>query len=166
MNLSTNRLLIRKACLEDASFLLKLLNTPAFLKNIGDRNVRTLDDAKNYIISKYFEVYNTLGYGYYMLVTKDTNTIIGTAGLVNREGLDGIDVGFALLPDFKGKGYGYEATKAIMQYATTTYGIKTYLAITLPSNEPSQRLLEKLGLKFKKMIFIPNDPEELMLYST
>jgi RimJ/RimL family protein N-acetyltransferase len=100
------------------------------------------------------------------LVTKDTNTIIGTAGLVNREGLDGVDIGFALLPNYEGKGYGYEATKAIMQYATRTYGINTYLAITLPSNKPSQRLLEKLGLTFKKMIFIPNDPEELMLYST
>ena len=161
----TNRLLCRVTGIEDAPFILQLLNTEKWLLNIGDRNVHTEAEAKAYIENRMLPQLDRLGYGNYTMILKKEGVKIGTVGLYDREGLEGVDIGFALLPEFYSKGYAFEACTQLLALAKNTWKIKTVKAITLPSNKPSQRLLERLGLTFIKIIHLPNDSEALMLYS-
>jgi len=130
MILETERLIIRKMTLEDAPFLLKLLNEPSWIQFIGDRNVHTIKDAENYIQNKMIDNYKIFGFGFYVIINKENNKSIGTTGLIDREGMKNIEVGFALLQEFEGKGYAYEATKAILNYASEKLNINPIVAIT------------------------------------
>lgn len=124
----------------------------------------TIDDARAYIENKMLPQLKELGYGNYTVIRKADKTKIGTCGLYNREGLDGIDIGFAFLPKFHGQGYAYESAKILKDAAFSKFNIQKLRAITMKENKSSQKLLEKLGLAYTKNIKIPNDHEELMLY--
>lgn len=162
--LETQRLILKKFTDDDAELIFSLLNSPGWLKYIGNRNIKTPDDAKNYITEKLQPGYQKYGFGFYLAQIKDTNEKIGMCGLVKRESLDDIDIGFALLPEFEGNGYALEAASAVMDYAKETLKIKQIAAITLPYNTGSIKVLEKLGMSFVKNIRLPNDNDELMLY--
>lgn len=162
--ISTSRLELREICEDDAPFILELLNTPSWLKFIGDRNLHSIEDAKKYIINRLIPSYRIFGFGFYLTKLTENNTSIGICGIVKRDFLEHIDIGFAFLPQYEGKGYGYESASAVMEYAQKTLEITTIAGITNSNNKSSIALLEKLGLKFQKMILLPNETEEIMLF--
>jgi len=149
--LETKRLVLREFTLDDAPLILKLVNTPTWLKFIGDRNIHTIEDAKNYLISGPMDSYKKNGFGLSAVLLKD-NTLIGMCGLVKRDTLDDIDIGFALLPEYFGKGYAYEIAAATMHHAKSVLKIDRVVAITDVNNASSINLLEKIGLRFEKKI--------------
>ncbi len=161
----TKRLIILEFKVEDAPFFYQLLNTPKWIEYIGDRNINTIEDAKNYLLDKIIPAYSKQGFGFYKLVLKDNGVAIGTAGLVSRPRLDFPDIGFALLPEFESKGYGYESSIAILELAQSKFNLKKVLGITLEHNSNSIKLLEKLGLEFEKRIKPFEDDEELLLFA-
>ena len=163
--LETDRLSLLEITEKDAPFILELLNTPSWIKYIGDRSLKTEEDAKNYIINRLAPAYKKFGFGFYLTKLKDDNTSIGICGLVKRDALEYVDIGFAFLPQYEGKGYGYESASAIMKHAQTTLGLKIITGITDSNNERSIFLLKKLGLRFQKMIILPNEIEKIMLFS-
>ena len=160
----TERLVLQPTTEEDAGFILELLNSPKWLEYIGDRNVHTEEDAKQYIKNKISPQLEKLGFGNYTLIRKTDGVKIGSCGLYDREGLEGIDIGFALLPAFEGLGYGFESASKVLEIGKTEFNIDRFSAITTKNNLASQRLIEKLGLRYIKTIRIPNDEEELLLY--
>lgn len=162
--LETERLLLRQLETDDASFILELLNEPSFIQNIGDRNVRTLEDACAYIVNGPVKSYERNGFGLYLVALKDTNESIGMCGLIRREGLEDVDIGYALFPKFWSKGYAVEAALAVKEYARDVIGLKRIVAIVDPANDSSIRVLEKLGLKFEQMVRLSSDDIELKLF--
>lgn len=161
----TERLIIQPTTEIDAGFILELLNSPKWIKYIGDRNVHTIDEARAYIQNKMIPQLEKLGFSNYTVIRKSDNEKVGTCGLYNREGLEGIDIGFAFLPQYEKKGYAYESVRKIKEAAIEDFKITEIKAITLKENISSQKLLEKIGLRFKETIKLPNDEEELMLFS-
>ena len=161
----TERLVLKPTTEEDAEFIFELLNTPKWLKFIGDRNVRSTTDAAEYIKTRMLPQLERLGYGNYTVVRTSDNIKIGTCGLFDREGLEGIDIGFAFLPDYEGKGYGFESANKLKEVAFEEFGIKEINAITSKENINCQKLLGKLGLKLKGTTILPNEKEELLLYT-
>lgn len=162
--IQTERLRLCKLNLDDAPFMVTLLNTPSWLKFIGDRGVRNTEDAEKYLLNGTMKSYETHGFGFYLMELKTDKTPIGICGLVKRDFLEHADIGFALLPEFEGKGYGYEAASATLTYAKKTLGLKKIAAITVKENVNSIHLLEKLGLRFQKTVVYPDTQEELLLY--
>jgi len=162
--LETDRLFLLPTSEEDASFIMELVNTPKWLKYIGDRNIKSIEDARNYIREKMLPQEERLGFGNFTVVRKTDQQRLGTCGLYDREGLEGFDIGFAFLPEFEGRGYAFEAADELLKVALSKFALKEISAITTKENVASQKLLEKLGLIFIKMTTIPNDSEELMLY--
>ena len=161
----TNRLIISKFTLQDASFFLELANTPKWIKFIGDRNLKTTEDAEIYLKNGAIKSYKDFGFGFYKLQLKEDNLIpIGTCGLVKRKELEYIDFGFGLLPEYECKGFGYESSMAILKVAKEQFNISRITAITLPSNIDSIKLLQKLGLHYEKRIKPFEDDDELMLF--
>ncbi len=163
--IETERLRLREFDHSDSDLIFELLNSPGWLKYIGNRSIADIEDAANYIEAKLQKGYRDSGFGFYLVELKATGEKTGMCGIVKREGLDDIDLGFALLPKFENKGYAFESSMAVIQYAKNVLNIKKLAAITLPSNIASIRVLEKIGMKFEKRIYIPGDPEELLLYS-
>jgi len=162
----TNRLLISKITLNDAPFFLELTNTPNWLKYIGDRNLKTVKDAKDYLKKGTLKSYKDHGFGFYKLVLKDMdNTLIGICGLIKREQLDEVDIGFALLPEHENKGFGYEASVAVLRLAKEQFSLKKLVAITLSTNKNSINLLEKLGFTYEKKVNPFEDGKELLLFA-
>lgn len=164
LSFETPRLLLEPLTTDDAPHLLALMNTPKWIKNIGDRKVYTVEAAANYITQKINPQFERLGFGNYKVVRKSDGEFLGNCGLYDREGLEGVDIGFAFLPAYEKKGYAFEAAQKIRDEGFNRFGITTISAITIPSNLASQKLLEKLGLTFVKMIQLPGDEEELMYY--
>ena len=162
--LETDRLRLCKLTVEDAPFILKLLNEPSWLQFIGDRGVRTLEDARNYIVNGPMESYARLGFGLYLTRLKKDGTPIGICGLIKRPSLDDVDIGFALLPQHTGQGYGFEAATAVTAHAHNNLGIKRIVAITSLGNGRSINLLKKLGLRFDKIIKLTVDGPESRLF--
>ena len=160
----TERLIIRPTREDDAEFILALLNTPKWIKYIGDRNVKTVESAKEHINEKMIPQLKRLGYSNYTLIRKEDNQKIGSCGLYDREGLQGIDIGFSFLPAYEKKGYAFEASNRILKAAFDEFKIETISAITSKNNISSQKLLEKLGLKANGTTKLPNDDEELLVY--
>ncbi|MFD2513460.1 GNAT family N-acetyltransferase [Pontibacter locisalis] len=160
----TERLIIRPTAYEDASFIYELLNTPKWLQFIGDRKVNSLKDAEAYIKNRMMPQLERLGYSNYTIIRKSDGVKLGTCGLYDRVGLDGIDIGFAFLPQYEKNGYAFEAANKIKEAAFSCFNIDQICAITTKENTASQKLLEKLGLKYITMVKIPNDEEELLLY--
>jgi RimJ/RimL family protein N-acetyltransferase len=163
--LETERLFLRQFSVEDADFILELLNEPSFIQNIGDRGVRTLEDARAYLLNGPIASYTQNGFGLYLVVLKETSESMGMCGLIKRPGLEDVDVGYAFLPKFWSRGYAVEAALAIKAYARDGIGLKRMVAITDPANEGSIRVLEKIGLRFEKMIRLSEDDIELKLFA-
>ena len=162
----TERLLLKPTDEQDSAFILKLFNSPKFLQNIGDRNIRTLTDSRAYIREKIISQHQRLGYGVYTIIPKGGHEKIGICGLFDREGLKGIDLGFAMLPSHEGKGYAFEAANKIKEVATEEYQLKCLLAITSKDNSTSQRLLERLDFYLRGSTRLPGNDEVLLLYGT
>lgn len=162
--LETERLTLSEMCADDASFVLALLNDPGFLRHIGDRQVRTLDDARDYIANKVIGSYDTYGFGMYLMTSQRDGAQVGMCGLVKRDALDDVDVGYALLPAFRGSGYALEAAAAVLEYAGAELGIERIVAITSADNDASARLLRRLGFRFEKTLRLAADEDECRLY--
>jgi RimJ/RimL family protein N-acetyltransferase len=151
--LQTPRLSLREFTLEDAGFALELLNEPGFLRFIGDKGVRTLGDAEEYLEKGPMESYRRNGFGLYAVcVCGGATAPIGMCGLVRRDGLDDPDVGFAFLERHWGRGYAVEAAAAVLDHGTRTLALPRIVAITSPDNWGSIRVLEKIGLKFAQLV--------------
>lgn len=153
--LETERLVLRQLTIDDSAFILELVNTPKWLEFIGDKNVKSLEDAKNYILNGPIESYRENGYGLWLVELKELHTRIGLCGLLNREILENIDIGFALLPKYFGNGYGFEMAQATVEYANSNLKMEKLLAIANPNNAISISLLNKLGFNFTKRITMP-----------
>ncbi|WP_456461385.1 GNAT family N-acetyltransferase [Lutibacter sp.] len=164
-SLKTKRLILKPTSKEDAEFILELLNTPKWIEYIGDRNVHSIEDAKNYIQNKMLPQLKKLGYANYTVIKELDKIKIGTCGLYDREGVDGIDIGFAFLPKYENNGFAFEAANKLIKTAFKKFNISKINAITTKNNFRSQKLLLKLGLKFDKIIKLPNDNEKLLLYT-
>ena len=164
LEFETERLVLVPTRVEDADFILELLNSPKWLNHIGDRNVKTHDEAVTYITNKMLPQLEKLGYSNYTVVRKSDGVKMGVCGLYDREGLDDIDIGFAFLAQFEKQGFAFEAASRIIEAAFQTFGIKKICAITTMENIESQSLIKKLGMQFIEMVKIPNDDEELMLF--
>ena len=161
--LETERLLIDEFTVDDAPFILALLNMPAWLEFIGDRGVRTLADAHQYILDNPISSYRQYGFGPYGVRLKSSNALIGMCGLHKRVSLPDVDIGFAFLSDYASQGYGYESALALMAYGRDVLGFTRITGITKATNANSIRLLEKLGLHFEKtFVFHPDQPESLL----
>jgi RimJ/RimL family protein N-acetyltransferase len=160
----TERLILQPTNEDDADFIMELLNTPKWLSFIGDRNVHTPDEARVYIRNRILKQFGALGYGNYTVIRKEDHRKIGSCGLYKRDGLDSADIGFAFLPEYEGKGYGYEAASKILTEAVDSFGLDHIQGITVRENAASRKLLEKLGLSYTKMITLPGNTEEIMLY--
>jgi RimJ/RimL family protein N-acetyltransferase len=158
--IETERLLIRQLNADDAAFILELLNEPGFIKNIADRGVRTLEDARLYIENGPAASYTRNGFGLYAVVLKDSGAPIGMCGLIRRDYWDEIDIGYALLERYWSKGYAYEAASAVMDYGRNVLKLPRIVAITAPDNDASGRILEKLGLRFDKLVTLGHDGQE------
>jgi RimJ/RimL family protein N-acetyltransferase len=163
--LETERLNLRRLDEGDAAFILELLNDPSFLQNIGDRGVRTVEDAVRYILEGPVDSYARHGFGFWLVELKDAQTPAGICGLVKRDALPGVDIGYAFLPRFWSRGYAYEAAAAVMSYAAGALGLRRVLAIVNPDNANSIRVLEKIGLKFDRLVRLSEDAPEIMLFA-
>ena len=163
-NYETERLILKPAALEDADFFLKLYNLPTFIRFIGDRNLRTKEDAETYIRNRFRPQIEQLGFGNYVVIHKELNEKIGAVGVFVREGIDVPDIGFSFLPEFEGKGYAHESAVNLMEIVKTDFGIEKISAMTSDQNISSQKLIERLGLQFKKYVIFPDDNEELRYY--
>jgi RimJ/RimL family protein N-acetyltransferase len=151
--LETERLNLRRFSADsDAPFALTLLNEPSFLQYIGDKKVRNLDDARQYLLNGPIASYEKNGFGLYAVELKESQTSIGMCGLIKREELPEPDIGFAFLPEFWKKGYAFEAAAAVMKDARETLNLDRILAIVNPENYASMKLLERLGLRFERML--------------
>jgi RimJ/RimL family protein N-acetyltransferase len=162
----TERLTLRRLELGDAEFILGLLNDPSFLRFIGDKGVRNLDDAREYILQGPVASYGRFGFGLYLTQRKDDGVPIGICGLLKRETLKDVDVGFAFLPQFWSQGYAFESASAVMAYGRNVLGLKRIVAVTAPDNDASIRLLEKLGLKFEAMVRLSEESSEIRLFAS
>ena len=164
--LATERLILRRFVVDDAPFIFELLNDPAWLRFIGDKGVKTLDDARSYMRKGPMAMYERVGFGLYLTELKEGGIPIGMCGLIKRDSLDDVDIGFAYLPEFRGQGYAHEAATAMLAYGKDTVGLKRVVAIASPDNVSSTRLLEKLGMKFTKTVKLAGDDDELELYAS
>ena len=163
--LETERLTLRQFTADDAPFILELVNEPSFIQNIGDRGVRSLADAVKYIETGPVTSYARNGFGLYLVQLKESGESIGMCGLIKRETLGDVDIGYAFLPKFWSKGYAVEAALAVKEQGRSL-GLKRLVAIVDPANQGSIRVLEKLGMKFEKMIRLSADDIELKLFAT
>ena len=165
--IETERLLLRKIEVTDAPFFYELFSSEGWMQFIGDRNIQTVVDAEQQIKEKYIPSYTLNGYGSYLVIEKDSEKAIGTCGIYKRSNLDHPDIGFAFLPEFLRKGYGYEAANAILEHAYKVLKMNKILAFTLPKNIASIKLLEKLGLQSQGTYMTEGDTsEELWLFSS
>ncbi|HTO74108.1 MAG TPA: GNAT family N-acetyltransferase [Gemmatimonadales bacterium] len=159
--LETGRLRLRRLEDADAPFILNLLNQPSFLRYIGDKGVRNLDQARDYIRTGPAASYEKHGFGLYLVMLAD-GTPIGMCGLVRRDALEHADIGYSFLPEHWSKGYALEAARGLLHYARNTLGLGKLLAIVSPENASSIRLLEKLGFRFEREQFMKGDNEDLV----
>jgi RimJ/RimL family protein N-acetyltransferase len=160
--LETERLTLRWLDVKDAPFILELVNDPAWIQFIGDKGIKNLEDAKKYILNGPVDMYNKMGFGLYLVERKEDLTPLGMCGLIKRDSLEDVDIGFAFLEKFRSKGYGYESAAAVMEYGVQKLGMKRIVAITSIDNINSGKLLEKVGLRFEKII--SGSEEDLKLF--
>jgi len=160
----TERLILKLADLEDADFFLQLYNLPSFIQHIGDKNLRTKEDAENYIKNRFLPQIEQLGFGNYIVIHKELNKKIGAVGVFLREGIEVPDIGFSFFPDFEGKGFAYESASKLKELVAENFGLTKISAMTSDENMSSQKLIERLGLKFQKYVIFPDDNEELRYY--
>jgi RimJ/RimL family protein N-acetyltransferase len=163
--IETDRLVLRRVEPDDAAFMVELMNDPGWLEHIGDRGIRSVEDARTYIRDRLQALYRQFGYGLYLVDLKEPRTPIGLCGLVRRAWLDDADLGFAFLPRYRGRGYAHEAASATLEHARAVLGLRRIAAITSPANSASIRLLERLGLRFERRVTAPAETTETCLFA-
>jgi RimJ/RimL family protein N-acetyltransferase len=163
--IETSRLSLREVSVADAEFIFTLMTGQAYLQFIGDRGIRTVKDAEEYIRGKFVPSYRKFGYGSYLVELKPAARPIGVCGFVRRDSLDHPDIGFAFVREYWGHGFAYEAAGAVLDYGFEQLGMRVVLGITSPENHASIRLLEKLGLRYQKMFRVPPKNHDSMLFS-
>ncbi len=164
--LSTSRLLLQRFTESDAPFILELLNDSDWLRFIGDKSVRTLDDAQRYLVNGPVAMYARAGFGLWRVDLQDSHMPIGMCGLIRRDGVADVDIGFAFLPAFRAKGYAREAAWATLAYGHGTLGLKRIVGFTAPDNLSSIQLLEKIGMRRERTVTLPDSTEELLLFAS
>lgn len=165
MTLQTHRLELREFTVADAEFVVRLLNQPSFIRFIGDKGVRTVDDAKNYLVNGPLESYKRYGFGLWLVELEENKRPIGMCGLLKRETLPEVDLGFAFLPEYWGRGYAFEAAAAAVVQARDVFRLPRLLAITNPDNDASVKLLNRLGFEFEKLMKLSSDAAEVKVFS-
>ena len=165
MIVETKRLILRKITIEDAEFVLRLVNEPSFVSNIGDKGLTNIDDVERFIMEGYWTNQERSGHGMFLVELKAEGEPIGACGLLYRAVLDVTDIGFAFLPEFWNRGFAYEAAGAILQYGHSTLGIKKIVGLTSEENLGSINLLKKLGMDFEKTVKMSDDDPGTVLYS-
>ena len=163
--LHTERLELRWLSVDDAPMMLAVWNDPAFVRFVGDRGVRSLEEAEVAMRDGLLRLYDEHNYGPFVVIRREDGTNMGICGLFRRDGLDEPDIGFALLPEYCGKGFGYESSAAVIQHARDSLELPRVLAIVSPENSTSIALLEKLGLSYERPIRLPGDDYDILLYS-
>ena len=163
--LETERLRLRTIEVADAPFYLKLLNTPEFIANIGDRKIRSLEAARESIRTGPLVMQASLGHSIYLVELKSSRAAIGMSGLIKRVTLDDVDLGYAFLPQYFGQGYAREAALAVLEHARRDIGLRRVVAITSPDNEASNRVLERVGMQFEKLVRLTEDDAGTNLYA-
>jgi RimJ/RimL family protein N-acetyltransferase len=165
MIVETPRLRIRELTVDDAEFVFELVNEPSFLENIGDKGVRNVEDARQFILAGPWASHRERGYGQFLVELKEGGDSIGVCGLLFRESLNVSDIGCAFLPQYWRRGFAYEAACAVMEYGRSTLGIETIAGLTSEENLASIRMLEKLGMKFDRIVRMSDDDPGTALYS-
>lgn len=163
--LTTTRLGLRRLAPDDAPFILRLVNEPSWLRNIGDRGVRTLADARRYIETGPMEMYARPGFGLHQVRLTARDEPIGICGLLKREALEDVDLGFALLPEHWGQGYAVEAAAAVMAHGRDALGLARIVAVVAPHNDASRRVLDKLGFRQERRLPLEPGGDELLLFA-
>lgn len=164
--LETERLSLRRLSADDAEFIFELVNQPSFIKNIGDRGVRTKADAVAYIQNGPVASYERFGFGLNLVELKESGTAIGICGLLKRDSLPDVDIGFAFLPEFWSRGYAVESAAAIMDHGRSVLGLGRIVAITALENLGSIKVLEKIGFKFERMMRLSEGQPEIKLFAS
>lgn len=164
--LETARLRLRQLTRDDAGFILELLNDASFIRNIGDKGVRSEYDAIRYISTGPTASYELHGFGLWAVELRSSGEPIGLCGLLKREELDDVDLGYAFLPAFRSIGYAAEAAEGVIDFARARLGLGRIVAITLPGNQSSIRVLEKNGFRFERTVRLTDDGDELSLYAS
>lgn len=162
--LETSRLTLHKMTLGDAGLMLAIWNDPAFVRFVGDRGIRAVEEAEDAMRHGILRLYEDYGYGPYRVSLKDSGDAIGICGLFRRDGLDDPDIGYATLPEYCGKGYASEAGRAVIEHARTALGLERVIAIISPENAASIGLIGKLGFEFERMHRMPNDDHDICIY--
>lgn len=163
--IETERLVLTELTPDDAGFILELLNEPTFIEHIGDKGVKTEEEAHTYLREGPLDSYERHGFGILLTMAKYTRIRLGMCGLVRREGFEDADLGFAFLQRFWSRGYAYEAAAAVLEYAAGTLGLRRVIAMADPDNSQSIRLLEKLGMRYECMVVMPGEESEINLYA-
>jgi len=160
----TDRLVLRRLSVEDAEFIFALVNDADWIRYIGDRGVRTFEDARTYLLQGPIAMYGLVGFGLYCVELRESRVPIGICGLIKRDTLDDVDVGFAFLPEFRSHGYAYEAARATLEHGRQEFGLSRIVAIVSPENHASIRLLQKLGLGLERAVQLAGDEDEVYLF--
>ena len=163
--IEAERLYLRELNLGDSEFVYRLVNSPNWIKFIGDRKIRSIEDSEKYLTKGPLKSYIENGFGLWLIVLKHTLMPIRICGILKRDYLEDLDIGFALLPEYERNGYGFEAAKATLTFAKHKLKLSRIVGFTVGYNNNSINLLNKLGFKFEKMINIPNDDEDLALFA-
>ena len=163
--LETERLILREFTLDDTPFIIELVNSPGWLQFIGDRNIKTEEQAREYLRSGPLQSYEKNGFGLSLVALKADQSPIGMCGIIRRDSLENPDLGFAFLPAFEGKGLAYEMANATLAYAKNVLKLPVIFAITMPENKRSIKLLEKIGFKYTRTFISPTDNVQLNLFS-
>jgi RimJ/RimL family protein N-acetyltransferase len=161
----TERLRVRWLHTDDAAFIFALLNEPSWIQFIGDKDIKTLQDATRYIENGPVAMYARTGFGLYLVELRETGEPIGMCGLIKRDALEDVDLGFAFLPRFWRKGYAFESAAAVMGYGRKVLGLRRIVAILSKDNHRSGKLLEKLGFCIEGTVRLQPHDEELDLYA-
>jgi RimJ/RimL family protein N-acetyltransferase len=164
--LETQRLKLREFSLDDVNFIVELVNTPGWIKFIGDRGIRTEEQAAIYLETGPMKSYHEHGYGLWLVERKDSKEKIGMCGIIKRESFESPDIGFAFLPAYMRKGYAREIAQATLNYALNDLELPKLLGISKSDNERSIKVSEVIGLKFVQTFHFPDNKEQLFLYST
>lgn len=153
--IETERLVLRQLTADDAEFLIRLLNEPSFIANIGDRQVRNVVDAHRYVELGPAAMYRKHGVGLRVVVLKETHEPVGLCGLLKRDEIEDFDIGYAFLEEHWRRGYAYESARAVMKWARATLRLQRVIGFIAPHNDPSARVLEKLGFRYEKTVPFP-----------
>jgi ribosomal-protein-alanine N-acetyltransferase len=164
--IETERLSLREMSERDAGVVLEILNDTGFVRFVGDRGVRTLESAARYIEERFAESYRRNGFGLWLVETKDGGVPVGICGLLKREELGVVEVGYAFLPPFRSRGYAFEAASGALRYARDVLGLPRLHAVVNPDNAVSIRVLEKLGMKFERAVRLTGEESDINLFST